>query len=425
MLKLPRPQKVLLKSGARLLYQRNPVSPTVAFGVWITRGSRNEKLSDRGGAHLLEHMVFRGTARRTALQIAFDLESVGGQWDAFTSKEVTCYHGKVLEEHFASFADILADIVLSPSIQADALRTEIRIIQEEIRSVADSPEESVYELFFRNLFDKDQLGYPVTGRISDLVGFTRKKLLGFHRRTYTGRNAVLGFVGNIPLKKVVAILDEKFVFRPGTGSIVPGPTTYTGKRKAYIKRPDMAQSHVCVGVRVSSASNRDRYPLMALSSILGGGVSSRMFQSLRENSGLAYSVFSHVNFWNDTGAFSTFFSVDPRNFPRALELFHSEMEEVRRGGVRKEELESAIAQLKGSVIFGIESVNSRLFRLFHNEFYYGKYRGLSTLIRNIERIGIDDIAEVVDKYFTEERHTYTAVGPLSLKGLIPEVKRRK
>ena len=422
MLKLPRPTRIILESGARLLYQRNPVSSTVAFGVWITRGSRDEKPSDRGFSHFLEHMVFRGTKKRSALEIAFDLESVGGQWDAFTSKEVTCYHGKVLEEHFEKLADIFADITLFPSVPSSSFSTEKNIIQEEIRSVADSPEESTCEHFFQNLFHNDQLGYPVTGSIDDVAGSTRRKLLGFHRRTYNAGNAVLGFVGNIPLKKVVSILNRKFTFPLEKNTDEKMFGQYSGKRSVSVKRADLSQSHLCAGVRVASSFERERYSLHVLSNILGGGVSSRIFQSLREESGLAYSVFSSVNFWKDTGAFSTFFSVDPKNLPRAVDLYKAEIKGLMRDGIKKEELESSVAQLKGSVIFGTESVNSRLFRLFHNYFYYDKYTSLPVLIKNIEEVGIDDLMQVADKYLGDKNHTYVTIGPRSLKGLIKGIE---
>ncbi|MBN2070663.1 MAG: insulinase family protein [Candidatus Krumholzibacteriota bacterium] len=417
MLKLPRPQRIVLESGARLLYQRNPVSPTVAFGVWITRGSRDEKSSERGYSHLLEHMVFRGTVARSALEIALDLETIGGQWDAYTGKEETCYHGKVLEENFESLADIFADIVLYPSIPLEALPIEKKIIMEEIRSVADSPEESAYEYFFQNLYYGNQLGYPVTGSIEDVAGSTRRRLISFRRRTYNAQNAVLVFIGNIPVNKVVSILDRRFRFSPGAAAAERKLPRFKQKRSVHVRRSDLSQSHICAGVRVGSASDPERYPLLVLSNILGGGVSSRMFQSLREESGLAYSIFSSVNFWKDTGAFSTFFSVDPKNLSRAVDLYKRETVKIMSDGLRKEELESAIAQIKGSVIFGIESVDSRMFRLFHNYFHYDRYLSLPSLIKSIEEVSLDDLMRVAEKYLGDENHIYVNVGPKKLKGI--------
>lgn len=409
---------MFLDSGATLLYQRNPLSPTVAFGVWITKGSRDEGPAQRGYSHLLEHMVFRGTGRRTALQIAQELESIGGQWDAYTSKESTCFHGKVLEEHFEKFADVLADIVLHPSLSASDLDTESRVVREEIKSVKDSPEESTYELFFQTLFPEHQLGYPVTGKARDIAACTRRRLVDFHHRTYTAGNTILGFVGNLPLKKVVSLLEERFGFRNGNYRNPPGRGFPPGGRVRSIRRPDWYQSHVCVGTRTVSASSPERYTLMLLSNIIGGGVSSRLFQSLRENRGLVYSVFSHTSFWKGTGTLSSFFSVDPRNLPRALEILRGELEKLGRGEVRAEELEYARAQLKGGVVFGIESVESRLFRLFYNEFYHGRYRTLPAVLRNIENVKLKDIAEAARKYLAEEKQTYVTCGPLPLRGLV-------
>ncbi len=420
MLKLPRPKKVTLDCGSTLLYQRNPVSPTVAFGVWISRGSRDEKPSERGFSHLLEHMVFRGTRKRTALDIAFDLESIGGQWDAFTSKEATCYHGKVLEEHFGMFAEILADIVLDPSLPADTFAMERRVVQEEIRSVKDTPEEFTYELFFSALFDSDQLGYPVAGRIGDVMSCSRERLLDFHEKTYTAGNMIFAFIGNIPAGRVAREINRHFVFRRGKGSGARRKRAgFSSRRSRSVRRSDWTQSHLCAGVKIPSASHEDRFPLIVLSNILGGGVSSRMFQDLREKAGLAYSVFSNSSFFTDTGAFSTYFSVDPKNLERSIGIFRSIMDDLRREGVREKELESAVSQIKASVIFGIESVESRLFRLFHSHVFYGGYKSVPSIINDVERVGAGDVERVIEEYLGEDMHTYVTCGPRSFKGILP------
>ncbi len=414
MIKLPRSYRIPLTSGATLLYQRNPFSPTIAFGLYFTKGSRDEESSERGLSHLLEHMVFRGTRRRSALQIALDLESIGGQWDAFTGKESTCYHGKVLAEHFEELSDIFADIVLNPSVPVETFRLEKKVVQEEIRSVMDSPEDSVHELFFKTIFKGHPLGHPVTGSYSDVGRFTRRRLLEFHRKTYTARNALLGFVGNLPAKQVAKIVDEKFRFRrkgrssrkafPGAGSA----------RVRFERRRDWSQSHVCIGSRIVSASDPRRHALIVLSNILGGGVSSRFFQSLRERAGLVYSVYTGVNFWTDAGSLYTYFSVDPKNLKLALEIFHEELREVGRGNVREEEIESAKAQIKGAVIFGIENVNARLFRLFQNELYYERHVPLSDVLRSIEKVDKTKIAELAHAFLDEKNLSYVTTGPVPL-----------
>jgi predicted Zn-dependent peptidase len=206
MLRLPAPHKVALSSGATLLHQRNPFSPTVAFGVWIAGGSSREEDTERGLSHLLEHVVFRGTKGRDAL------ESIGGQYDAFTGKEATCYHARVLDEHFERLADILADITCRPSIPGKTFRLEKNVVQEEIRSINDSPEELAHELFYATLFRKHPLGHPVTGYLKDVARYTREDLFAFHRRTYTAADTLLGYIGNMPLDKVVSIVEEKFRF---------------------------------------------------------------------------------------------------------------------------------------------------------------------------------------------------------------------
>lgn len=363
--------------------------------------------------------MFKGTGRRGALDIALELESIGGQWDAFTGKEVTCYHGRVLGEHFDRMADVFSDIILNPAIERDALDLEINVVQEEIRAIDDSPEETTYEAFYRSLFDGDQLGYPVTGSLSDIRNCTRRHIRAFQRKTYVAPRMIVGFVGNLPIGKVLETVRTKFAFPAGRAGGRPRGKAFAGKRSVWRKRPDWSQSHICAGVRTVSASHPGRYPLLVLTNILGGGVSSKMFQSLRENAGLAYSVYSYSSFWTDTGALTTSFSVDPRNLARALDIFHKVMNDVRRGRVTAEELESAKAQLKASVIFGIENVDTRLFRLFHGECYHGGYVPVESVIDRIEMVGIDDVVNAADKHLREADHTYVTCGPVSMRGLLP------
>jgi len=419
MLRLPVPQKVLLPSGATLLCQKNPVSPTIAFGAWISRGSSSEERSERGFTHLLEHVVFRGTKSRDALQIAYDLESIGGQWDAFTSKESTCYHAKVLEEHFEKLVDILGDLVCRPSMPEETFRLEKKVVQEEIRSVMDSPEEFAHDLFYETLFAGHPLAHPVTGYLTDIAGSARGDLAAFHRKAYTARDTTLGFVGNLPTAKVSAIVEERFRFpRSGVRTTVRAPGV-NARRIRSVRRPEWTQSHLCIGGRAVSVSHPDRYALIVLANILGGGSTSRLFQSLREKTGLVYSVFTSVIFWREAGAISTFFSVDARNVERALEIFHRDLHELGEGNVRKEEIESARAQVKGAVVFGMESVENRLFQMIQSDFYHERYVSAAEVIREIERVNRASVIDAARKYLCAEALTYTTCGPISLKGLVP------
>jgi len=414
MLKLPQPRKVTLDSGVTLLYQGNPYSPTIAFGAWITRGSRDESPSERGLTHLLEHMVFRGSGRRDALRIALDLEAIGGQWDAFTSREVTCYNARVLDEHFEALSDILSDIMLDPTVPEEAFRLERKVVQEEIRGIKDSPEDFTHELFMSTLFKGHPLGYPVAGTLTGVDRYSRDDLLDFHRKVYTASNTVIGFVGNIPLRRVARIIDRDFRFRRSRGGRTGRPPSRGAGRVSMRRRPEWSQTHVCIGSKTVPASHRDRYALAILSGILGGGVSSRLFQSMRERNGLVYSVYSHAGFWRDAGALYSFFSVDPSNLRRALDIFHAEIEDLMKGNVHAEELESARAVLKGAVIFGSESATSRLFSLFQSDYHLGRYVSVEELIDSIDRIGTSDIARTARRYLDRGGFTYTSCGPANL-----------
>jgi predicted Zn-dependent peptidase len=419
MLRLPLPHKVALASGATLLHQRNPFSPTVAFGVWIAGGSSREEDTERGLSHLLEHVVFRGTKSRDALTIAYDLESIGGQYDAFTGKEATCYHAKVLEEHFEKLADVLADIVCRPSIPEPTFRLEKNVVQEEIRSINDSPEELAHELFYATLFKGHPLGHPVTGYLKDIARYTRDDLIAFHEKTYTASDTCLGFVGNLPLEKVVSIVEEKFRFPRKRSRAKARSIAGNENRVRSRTRDEWVQSHVCVGARTIPASHADRHALIIITNILGGGATSRLFQSLREKTGLVYSVYSHVSFWREAGTICNFFSVDSKNLRKALDMLHVELRDLRRGGVRDEEIESAKAQVKASILFGVESLENRLFHLIQSEYYYGRYARFGELLKAIERVDRASITEAAERYLGEDILTYAACGRVGLKGLVP------
>jgi predicted Zn-dependent peptidase len=419
MLRLPLPHKVPLSSGATLLHQRNPLSPTVAFGVWIAGGSSREEDTERGLSHLLEHVVFRGSKSRDALTIAYDLESIGGQYDAFTGKEATCYHAKVLEPHFEKLADILADIVCRPSIPERTFRLEKNVVQEEIRSINDSPEELAHELFYATLFKGHPLGHPVTGYLKDVARYKPDDLLAFHAKTYTASDTCLGFIGNLPLDRVVSIVEEKFRFPRRRARSRRRALAVNGNRVRSRTRDEWAQCHVCIGARTVPASHADRHALVIITNILGGGATSRLFQSLREKTGLVYSVYSHGSFWRETGTICNFFSVDSKNLKRALDMFHAELGDLRTGGVRDEEIRSAKEQVKASVIFGAESVENRLFQLIQSETFYGRYVRIDELLKAIEKVDRTAITEAAARYLGTDDLTYAACGRIGLKGLVP------
>ncbi len=396
------------------MYQRNHLSDTNALGVWITRGSRDETPSERGLSHLLEHMVFRGSRRRDALRIALDLEAIGGQWDAFTGKEATSYNARILAEHFEELVDIYSDLLLYPTIPAEAFKLERRVVQEEIRSIKDSPEDFTQELFLAALFKGHPLGFPVAGNHGQIGRYRREDILEFHRRVYSAGNTVICYIGNLPLGKVSRTIEDKFRFRRKRRSkpsaAVPGRSAGIARRY----RPEWAQTHVCIGTRTVPASDPARYALALLANILGGGVSSRLFQKMREERGLVYSVYTHSGFWRDTGSLISFFSVDARNLRSAYEIFLREIEDLRAGNVWAHELESAKAQLKASVIFGRESVISRLFGLFQSYYHHNRYIGIPEMIESIDRVGITEIAEAAKAFLGKESLTITSCGPKTL-----------
>ena len=415
MQRIPRPRAVALDSGATLLYQRNPGIPTVAAGVRFGRGSRDERPGEEGYSHLLEHMVFRGTKRRSALETALDLERIGGQWDAFTSREAVCFHARVLDEHFGEFADILGDLVLDPLFPEDAFRLERRVVQEEIRSVRDAPEEATHELFFGALVGDHPLGAPVAGTIGGIRRASRDRLVAFHRRRFTGGDALVGVVGNVPIGRVVETIEQRLAFRSSRRTRPVSLGRPPRRRRAGIIRGDWSQVQLVAGNRTVSTTHPDRPALVLLSWILGGGVSSRLFQAMREQAGLAYNVYAHTNFWRDTGAFGIACSVDPRNLGRSVDILRGELKRLVQDGVTADEMASARAQIKASIYIGVESAENLLFRLFSSYAYHGRYRSPAETVRAIERVGRGRVVEAAERYLSWDDLTIVTGGPVSLR----------
>ena len=259
----------------------------------------------------------------------------------------------------------------------------------------------------------------MTGYLKDIARYTREDLFAFHRKTYTAADTLLGFIGNLPVERVVSIVEDSFRFprrrdRAKSRSLVANPNRISSRT-----RDEWAQSHVCAGSRTVSASHADRHALVIIANILGGGATSRLFQSLREKTGLVYSVYSHVSFWKESGALCSFFSVDSKNLSKALDILHAELRDLRKGGVRDEEIESAKAQVKASIVFGVESIENRLFQVIQSEYFHGRYTRFDELLRAIEKVDRDMITEAAERYLEENVLTYAACGRIGIKGLVP------
>ena len=366
-------RKERLENGLTLLTESMPHVCSVAIGVWLRRGSRHEPADLNGASHFIEHLVFKGTETRSAREIALAMDTVGGQMDAFTSKEYTCFYAKVLDEHVPVAVDLLSDIVQNPRFDSAEMERERKVVMEEIRMVEDTPEELVYDLFSSHFYPRHPLGRPIQGTESTVAGLTRARLLRFFHGTYRPRNMLIAAAGNLRHDRFARAIRRAFgSMKPGPAS--PRPVTPPRPHSGIATRPkrELEQLHVVLGVPGFPERFRDRYSLFVLNALFGGTMSSRLFQKIREERGLAYSVYSAVNAFADTGLLMVYAATSPAKGREVLRLILGEVADL--GERRPDASETSVAKehLKGSLMLSLESTVSRMSNLARQEMNWRK-----------------------------------------------------
>ena len=353
-------EQFTLPNGLRVLCEQLPHLRSVSMGVWVKAGSILEREHENGLSHLIEHMAFKGTGRRSAKQIAQEMDAVGGYLNAATSKLCTCYYAKVIDENLPLAADILSDIVRFPAIDPKELDKERNVVLEEISMTDDSPEDVAYDLIASAMFGKQPLGQTILGPRELIAGYTREDVLAFRARHYSPMNTCVAIAGNFDLNQVKDLMAQRFGdWTGGAGEIFPvnavnqRPQTLTADK-------DTEQAHICLGYRGKPLGDADAYPMAVFNSILGGGMSSRLFQRIREESAMAYSVYSAPSAYPHCGDFTIYAAVSPRNVKTVLAQIDEETSLLVREGATQEEFDMAKAQLKGGFILGQESAYNRM-----------------------------------------------------------------
>ena len=416
-------RKTLLGSGLRLVTERLPALRSAAVGFWVGTGSRDEPDALAGASHFLEHLLFKGTARRTAVEIAEAVESVGGDMNAFTAQEVTSYYVRVPDSSLPLALDILSDIVWSPALRDEDVESERQVILEEIRMRDDTPDDLVHDLFSDAMFPDHPIGRHVIGSPATVNAMTRTEIAGFHARHYHPSNVVVAVAGNIDHDEVAELVERALVGVEGSRPPrshhdgTPGP-----RPVAVLERPT-EQTHVVLGMRALRRDDPDRFALTVLNQVLGGGMASRLFQEVREQRGLAYSVFSYRAAFEETGAFAIYAGTSPDRVPELLEVLDSQLGRVvADGGVTERELEAAKGHLTGSLSLSLESSSSRMHRLGRNELMLNEIPTLDELVEEIERVTADDIARVVERVVAAPARSVAAVGSVTAEVLAAAVR---
>ncbi|MBN2226727.1 MAG: insulinase family protein [candidate division Zixibacteria bacterium] len=408
--------KTVLPSGLRIVTEKIPAVRSAAFGVWVDVGSRDEGATEKGASHMIEHMLFKGTRRRTAREIAMSVEALGGSLNAFTSREQTCYHAMVLDEHLELAVDVIADILMNSTFTPRNIAREKQVITEEIREIDETPSDLIHELFAEAFWAGQSLGSPIMGTEQSVRALTRSQLQSYMKRHYCGGKIVIAGAGNISHRKLVSMVKEKFDFPSGNG--MPGermimPT----ERHLKCHNNGTNQSHVCLGFPGYPFAHPDRFALLALHTYLGGGMSSVLFQKIREDRGMAYTVFSYTDFYRDSGIFGIYLATDRARVSSAVNIILRELGRMKKKKLSDDKLEMVKAQIKGNLTLGMESTSGRMNRLGRYELMAGRHVTLRDALNAVDRVTSERIIRVARELIDTNRITVTSLGPVVKKDL--------
>ena len=400
-----------LSNGICLLTEAMPHVRSVSLGVWLTRGSRHEDHDHEGIAHLAEHMLFKGTTSRSAQEIAQEVDSVGGQLDAFTAKEYGSYYVKVLDDHLPRAVDLLSDLVLHPAFDRDDLEREKKVILEEIKMVEDIPDDLVHEAFTESFWPEHPLGRSILGSPESVAGISQEVLRDFFARSYVGGNLVIAAAGSLDHAQVRDLVGSAFdssTAEPERLDLTPPTPTPT----LVVKDKELEQTHLCLGTRSYRQDHEDRFASYVLNTLLGGSMSSRLFQHIREERGLAYSVSSSLMSYRDAGALTIYAGCDTAAVPEVISLVAAELRGVKNHAVPAAELQRAKDHLKGNLVLGLESTTSRMSQLARCEILFGRQIDLSENLAKIDDVSANDVQRVATECFVDGGLAATVLGPV-------------
>lgn len=387
------------KNGVRIVLEKIPTVRSVAIGVWIGTGSRYESLELNGVSHFLEHMFFKGTKTRSAREIAESFDSIGGQVNAFTSKEYTCYYAKVLDNHSEYALDVLSDMFFNSTFEENELLKEKNVVYEEIKMYEDTPDDIVHDMLSQASFGDHPLAYPILGTEETLITFKGDTLRDYMKGYYTPDNVVISVAGNIDeafIKKVEAHfgtyeskLDKNEITKP----------IFQAGQK--IRKKDTEQAHLCLGFNGLQLGDDEIYNLIVLNNIFGGSMSSRLFQEVREQRGLAYSVFSYHSAYRDSGTFNVYCGTAPNQLDEVYETIQLILSDLKENGVSAKEVANSKEQIKGNLMLSLESTNSRMSRNGKHELMLGNHKSLDDIVDQIDTVNKENVDSLIERIFTD------------------------
>jgi len=412
-------KKTVLDNGMRILSETVPSVRSVSLGVWIDTGSRNETIDINGISHFIEHMVFKGTKTRSAQQIAASLESVGGHLNAFTSREQTCYYAKVLDEHLPNAMEVISDIIQNSLFDESEIAKEKNVIIEEINDVEDAPSELIHDIFAATIWKDNPMGFPIMGNADTVNGIKRNSILNYIGNNYTPDRIIVSACGHLEHDELLKISKDQFKFAKSVDTKLLEREVPQIVSQITCRQKDISQAHISMGFPTIEFSDDRRGALLLLNNILGGGMSSRLFQTVREQAGLVYTIFSFIDFYIGTGLMGSYFATSGGQISKALELIYKVFNQMKDNSLTDQELYYAKAQLKGNLVLGLENTSNRMNRLARQEILLGKFLSIDDTIASIDAVTVKDVIDVANLVLDPTKITIAALGQVEEKELIP------
>jgi predicted Zn-dependent peptidase len=403
-------KKFTLNNGLRIVCEKIPYVRSVSVGIWVGTGSRNETGANNGVSHYIEHMLFKGTEKRTAREIAACIDNIGGQINAFTGKECTCYYTKTLDSHISIAVDVLADMFFNSRFSQKDIDIEKKVILEEIGMYEDSPEELVHDILSETVWDGNSLGLPILGTQDGLRNINRDIMTDYLRHNYTPENSVIAIAGNFNEDTLIKLLEEKFGNWKVSNEIAAGYGNVIFITDVKIKEKDTEQVHICLGFDGIEHGNDDLYALLAVNNVFGGGMSSRLFQKIREEKGLVYSIYSYPSSYKNAGLFTVYAGMNPEHLKKVIILIAAEIKTLKKKGISSKELEKSKEQLKGNYILGLESTSSRMNSIGKSELMLGYINTPEEILEKIDAIDRDNLNKITENIFNLQKAAFSAVG---------------
>ena len=405
-------RKETLPNGLIVLTESMPHVRSIAVGIWLRTGSRQENPQRNGITHFIEHMVFKGTRNRTAEQIARSMDSVGGHLDAFTAKECVSFNTVVLDQHLTKAFDVLSDLVLNPLFKPEDVTREQKVVLEEIKSEEDNPEYLLHELFTQGFWKGHALGKPILGTRKTVQALTREAIQEQFSRSYRPNNMVIAAAGHLRHAQILDLVQEQFQHVKPHADRFTDPTPVIRSRITLKNKPALEQVQLCLGVPSYPLTHERRYACYVLNTLLGGGMSSRLFQTIREKQGLAYAVFSELTPYRDTGCLLVYAGTSRESAPRVVSSVIEQFRDLKENGVRADELQRAKDHLKGSLMLSLESTANRMSNLARQQMYFGRFLSLDEMIANIDAVTTKEIDAITSDFFQTGRISLTVLGRL-------------